>query len=144
MSVPEVMKVSKVVKVMMGEVMKVMEVGEVASWKHRAMVDHAKVVWAAEAVHTAKAVHAAHASHAAHHRVGRHHWRGKHCHHDSTSDRYFAEHDNSPDCPPRYSENAMQNVQMTIDLISDRCVSLVASHHRVVYPMVTNKQPKFF
>jgi CDP-diacylglycerol pyrophosphatase len=24
----------------------------------------------------------------------------------------------------------MQNVQMTIDLISDRCVSLAASHHR--------------
>jgi hypothetical protein len=26
---------------------------------------------------------------------------------------------------PRHSENAMQNVQMTIDLISDRCVSLI-------------------
>jgi hypothetical protein len=83
-------------EVVMPEVMKV---SEVVSWKHRAMVGHAKVVRAAEAVHTASAVHASHASHATHHRVGRHHWRGKYCHHDSASDRYFAEHDNPPDCP---------------------------------------------
>jgi hypothetical protein len=91
------------------EVVEVIKAGEVASWKERAMVEpvhaspsagHAKVVWAAEAVHAARAVHAAEAvtSHAAHHRVGRHHWRGKHRHHDSTSDCYFAEHDNPPDC----------------------------------------------
>jgi hypothetical protein len=99
--VPEVMKASKVVEVIKAR--------EVASWKERAMVEpmhaspsasHAKVVWAAEAVHAARAVHAAEAvaSHAAHHRVGRHHWRGKHRHHDSTSDCYFTEHDNPPDC----------------------------------------------
>jgi hypothetical protein len=91
------------------EVVEVIKAGEVASWKERAMVEpmhaspsasHAKVVWAAEAVHAARSVHAAEAvaSHAAHHRVGRHHWRGKHRHHDSTSDCYFAEHDNPPDC----------------------------------------------
>jgi hypothetical protein len=92
-SVPEVSKVMKA--------MKAMKVGEVVSWKERAMMAecmHASPsaghVWAAEAVHTARAVHAAH------HRVGRHHWRGKHCHHDSTSDHYFAEHDNPPDCHP--------------------------------------------
>jgi hypothetical protein len=34
------------------------------------------------------------------HRVGgQRRWRGKHRHHDSTSDRCFAEHDNPPDCP---------------------------------------------
>jgi hypothetical protein len=52
-SVPEV---SKVMKVMMGEVIKVMEVSEVVLWKHRAMVEgvgHAKVVWAAEATREA-------------------------------------------------------------------------------------------
>jgi hypothetical protein len=95
----EVVSVREVNKVMMvpevNEVVSVMKVSEVVSWKHRAMVDHAKVVWAAEAVHATEAV----ASHAAHHRVGRHHWRGKHRHHDSTSDRDFAEHDNPPDCP---------------------------------------------
>jgi hypothetical protein len=65
-SVPEM---SKVVKVM-----KVMEVGGVVVWKHRGMVasPSAGHVWAAEAVHTANAVHAAEAvaSHATHHRVG--------------------------------------------------------------------------
>jgi hypothetical protein len=101
-SVPEVSKA-----------MKVMKVGEVVSWKERAMMAermHASPsaghVWAAEAVHTARAVHA---SHTAHHRVGRHHRRGKHRHYDSASNRYFAEHDNPPDChglPPRHSENA--------------------------------------
>jgi hypothetical protein len=85
------------------EVVEVIKAGEVASWKERAMVEpihaspsasRAKVVWAARAVHAAEAV----ASHAAHHRVGRHHWCGKHRRHDSTSDCYFAEHDNPPDC----------------------------------------------
>ena len=91
------------------KVMKVVKVSEVVSWKEHAMVErvgHGKVVWAdamdaAEAVHTTNAVHTAEAvaSHAAHHRVGRHHWRGKHRHHDSASNRYFAEHYNPPDWP---------------------------------------------
>jgi hypothetical protein len=88
-SVPEVSKVMEVVEVM--------KVGEVVSRKHRAMMErvgHTNVARAADAVHTARAVHATH------HRVGRHHWRGKHRHHDSASNRYFAEHDNPPDCPP--------------------------------------------
>ncbi len=94
---PKVSKVMEVVKV--DEVMKVMEAGEVVSWKHRGTIEpmHASPsaghVWAAEAVHATSAVHAAKAvaTHAAHHRVGRHRWRGKHSHHDSTSDRDFAE-----------------------------------------------------
>jgi hypothetical protein len=107
LSVPEVSKVTEAMKV--DEVMKVMEAGEVVSWKHRGMIEpmhasqsagHAKLVWAAEAVHATSAVRTAEAvaSHAAHHRVGRHRWRGKHRHHDSTSDCYFTEHDNPPDC----------------------------------------------
>jgi hypothetical protein len=90
-SVSEVSKVMKAMKA--GEVVKVMEVSEVMVWKHHGMVASPSGghVW----VHTARAVHAAHA---ANHRVGRHHWRGKHRHHDSTSNRYFAEHDNPPDC----------------------------------------------
>jgi hypothetical protein len=102
-SVPEVSKVMKV--------MEVIKVHEVVPCKERAMVEcmhaspsasHTKVVW--PAMHTARTVHAAH------HRVGRHHWRGKHRHHDSASNRYFAEHDNPPDChksPPRHSESAI-------------------------------------
>jgi hypothetical protein len=103
-SVPEGSKVMNVMEVMMGEV------SEVVVWKHHGMVASpsgghvwaaAKAMHAAEAVHTTSAVHAteAVASHAAHHRVGRHNWRGKHRHHDSASNRDFAEHDNSPDCP---------------------------------------------
>src|SRR5215472_2396894 len=86
-SVPEV---SKVV-----EVMKVMEADEVVVWNHRGMVASPSGghVWT---THTTSAVHTAHAMHAAHHRVGRHHRSGKHRHHDSASDRYFAEHDNPP------------------------------------------------
>src|SRR5262249_39781533 len=94
-SVPEVSKMVEVMKV--DEVMKVMEADEVVVWNHRGMVASPSGghVWT---MHTTSAVHAAHAMHAAHHRVGRHHWRSKHRHHDSASDRYFAEHDNPPDC----------------------------------------------
>ena len=111
------------------EVMKVMEADEVVVWGHRGMVASPSGghVWT---MHTTSAVHTAHAMHTAHHRVGRHHRRGKHRCHDSASNRYFAEHDNPPDChelPPRHSENAPQNVQMTIALISDRNV---ISRHR--------------
>ena len=89
-SVPEV---SKVV-----EVMKVMEADEVVVWNHRGMVASPSGghVWT---MHTTSAVHTAHAMHTAHHRVGRHRWRGKHRHRDSASNHYFAEHDDSPDCP---------------------------------------------
>jgi hypothetical protein len=100
--VPEVMKASEVV-----EVMKVSE----AVSRHPAMVErmyaspsagHAKVVCAAEAV----------APNTNHRVGGQRHWRGKHRHHDSTSDRYFAEHDNPPGCHPRrHSESAMQDVK---------------------------------
>jgi hypothetical protein len=95
-SVPEVSKVMEVMEA--GEVMKAVKMGEVVVRKHHGMMASRSAghVWAAEAVHTPRAVHTAHA---AHHRVGRHHWRGKHRHHDSASDRYFAEHDNPPDCP---------------------------------------------
>ena len=125
-AVPEVMKASKVVEVIKAR--------EVVSWKERAMVEcmdtspsvgHAKVAWAAEAMDATKAAHTAvHPAEAVAskttHRVGGQ-WRSKHRHHDSTSDCYFAEHDNSPDCQiaPRYTENGMQNVQMSNDLISD-------------------------
>ena len=88
---PEMSKVMEVMKA--GEVVKVMEVSEVMVWKHHGMV--ASPSAGHVGVHTARAVHAAHA---ANHRVGRHHWRGKHRHHDSASNRYFAEHDNPPDC----------------------------------------------
>jgi hypothetical protein len=91
------------------EVNKVMKVSETVSWKDRAMVErvgHAKVVWAAEAMDAAKAAHAAKAvATKTTHLGGQRHWREKHRHHDSTSDRYFAEHDNPPDChklPPRH------------------------------------------
>ena len=86
--------------------------GQVVVWNHRGMVASPSGghVWT---------MHTTSAAQTAHHRVGRHCWRGKHRHHDSASNRYFAEHDDSPDCPPRYSENAVQNVQMTIDLVSD-------------------------
>jgi hypothetical protein len=99
--VMEVMKVS--------EVMKAMEVREVTSWKEGAMMERmyatpsagrAKVVWPADVMVATKAVHAAAAEAMASktaHRVGGQ-WRGKHRHHDSTSDCYFAEHDNPPDC----------------------------------------------
>ena len=123
--VPEVMEVR--------EVPEVMKMSEVMS-RHPAMVEamyaspsagHAKVVCAAEAMGATKAVHAAAEAMTSKttHRVGGQ-WRGKHRQHDSTSDCYFAEHDNSPDCQiaPRYTENAMQNVQMSYDLISDRPV----------------------
>jgi hypothetical protein len=103
-SVLEVMKVCEVVPVPeVIKVMKVSKVSEVVSWKVRAMTErmyaprsaaHAKAVHTAEAVHAARAVHATKTAH----RVGRHHWRGKHRHHDSTSDCYFTEHDNPPDC----------------------------------------------
>ena len=81
-----------------GEVVKVMEVSEVMVWKHHGMVASPSggYVWT---MYTTSAVHTAHAMHTAHHRVGRHRWRGKHRHHDSESNRYFAEHDDSPDCP---------------------------------------------
>jgi hypothetical protein len=89
------------------EVMEVIKVREVVLWKEGAMVErmyaspsagHAKVMWAAEVVDAAQAVHAADAV-APNHRVsGQHYWRSKHRHHDSTSDCYFAEHDNPPDC----------------------------------------------
>jgi hypothetical protein len=120
--VPEVMEVS--------EVAEVMKMSEVMS-RHPAMVEgmyaspsagHAKVVCAAEATGATKAVHAAAEAMASKttHRVGGQ-WRGKHRQNDSTSDCYFAEHDNSPDCQiaPRYTENGMQNLQMSNDLISD-------------------------
>jgi hypothetical protein len=118
--VPEVMKAMEVIKVR-----------EVVS-RHPAMVEgmyaspsasHAKVVCAAEAMDATKAVHAAEAmaSKTTHRVGGQRQWRGKHRHRDSTSNRYFAEHDNPPDCQiaPCHSENATQNVQMTNDLISD-------------------------
>jgi hypothetical protein len=89
-SVPEVSEVM--------EVMKVMEADEVVVWNHRGMVASPSGghVWT---MHTTSAVHTAHAMHTAHHRVGRHRWRGKHRHRDSASNHYFAEHDDSPDCP---------------------------------------------
>jgi hypothetical protein len=96
-SMAEVSEVMEVMKVM--EAGEVVKVSEVMVWEHHGMMasPSAGHVWAAtEAMHPARAVHAAHA---AHHRVGRHHWRGKHRHHDSASNRYFAEHDNPPDCP---------------------------------------------
>jgi hypothetical protein len=93
--VPEVMKAMEVIKMR-----------EVVS-RHPAMIEgmyaspsagHAKVTCAAEVVAAAKAVHAAEVV-APNHRVGgQRHWRGKHRHHDCTSDCYFAEHDNPPDC----------------------------------------------
>jgi hypothetical protein len=95
--------VTEVTKV--SEVMEAMEAREVMSWKERAMAErmyaspsagHTKVVCAAEAMAATKAVHAAAAEAMASktaHRVGGQ-WRGKHRHHDSTSDCYFAEHDN--------------------------------------------------
>jgi hypothetical protein len=100
-SVPEVSKVTEVTKA--DEVMKVMEADEVVVWKHRGMVaspsgGHVWTMHTTSAVHTAHAMRTAHAMHTAHHRVGRHHRRGKHRRHDSASDRYFAEHDNPPDC----------------------------------------------
>jgi hypothetical protein len=122
-AVPEVMKASKVVEVIKAR--------EVVSWKERAMVEcmdtspsvgHAKVAWAAEAMDATKAVHAAAEAMASKttHRVGGQ-WRGKHRHHNSTSDCHFAEHNNPSDCQiaRRHNENAMRNVQMTNDLISD-------------------------
>jgi hypothetical protein len=98
--VPEVMKASKVVEAM--------KASKVVSWKERAMVEgmyaspsagHAKVVCAAEATAATKAVHDAAEAMASKttHRVGGQ-WRAKHRHHNSTSDCYFAEHDNPPDC----------------------------------------------
>jgi hypothetical protein len=106
-SVPEVMKVCEVVPVPeVIKVMKVSKVSEAVSWKVRAMTErmyaprsaaHAKAVHTAEAVHATKTVH----------RVGgQRHWRGQHRHRNSTSDCYFAEHDNPPDChklPPRHT-----------------------------------------
>ena len=92
--VSEVMEAGEVMKVMMGEVMKV---SEVIVWKHHGMVASPSGGHVCT-MHTTSAVHAAHAMHAAHHRVGRHCWRDKHRHHDSASNRYFAEHDNPPDC----------------------------------------------
>jgi hypothetical protein len=97
------------------EAMEVIKAREVVPWKKRAMAKvvyaspsarHAKVVWAAEAMGAAKTVHAAEAMHAAkavasktaHRAGGQCHWRGEHRHHDSTSDCYFAAHDNPPDC----------------------------------------------
>jgi hypothetical protein len=122
--VPEVMKVYEVVP----EVMKVRKVSEVVSWEVRAMtermnaprsVGHAKAVHAAEAVHAAHAAHAVHAAKTAHRLGGQCRWRGKHRHHDSTSNRDFAEHDNPPDCQPPHHESAMQDFQMTKNLFSD-------------------------
>ena len=95
-SVPEVMKVCEVVPV--PEVIKVMKVSEAVSWKVRATTERMyapRSAGHAEAVHAARAVHATKTAH----RVGgQRHWRGQHRQHDSTSDCYFAEHDNPPDC----------------------------------------------
>jgi hypothetical protein len=102
---PEVMNVCEMVPVPeVIKVMKVSEVSEAVSWKVRATTErmyaprsagHAEAVHPAEAVHAARAVHATKTAH----RVGgQRHWRGQHRQHDSTSDCYFAEHDNPPDC----------------------------------------------
>jgi hypothetical protein len=105
--VPEVMKDDVV-----PEAMKVSKVSKVMSWEVRAMTErvqaprsggHAEAVHAAHAVHAARAVHATKTAH----RVGgQRRWRGQHRQHDSTSDCYFAEHNNPPDChklPPRHT-----------------------------------------
>jgi hypothetical protein len=87
--VPEVMKVTEVIKVR-----------EVVS-RHPAMVEGMYASPSASHARVADAMNGAHAVHAAHtaHRVGGQcRWRGKHRHHDSTSDCYFMEHDNPPDC----------------------------------------------
>src|SRR5262249_51345377 len=125
-AVPEVMKVCDA---------EVMKTCEVVSWEVRAMTERmsarrsagrAKAVHAAHAVHAAAhavhaAAHAVHAAKTAHRLGGQYRWRDKHPHHDSTSNRVFAEHDNPPDChPPHRNESAMQDVQMTKNLFSDR------------------------
>jgi hypothetical protein len=119
--VPEVMKVYEVVPEVM-KAMKVSKASGVMSWEVRAMTERAhapRSAGHARAVHTAHAVHV-HAAHAAHRLGGQCRWRGKHRHHDSTSNRDFAEHDNPPDLsPPHHSESAMQDVQMTKNLFSD-------------------------
>jgi hypothetical protein len=84
--VPEAMKVHEVVPEVM-KAMKVSKASEVVSSEVRAMT---------ERVHAPRSVHTVHAAHAAH-RLGRQcRWHGKHRHHDSTSNRDFAEHDNPP------------------------------------------------
>jgi hypothetical protein len=122
--VPEVMKVCEVVPEE-----EVMKVSKVVSREVRGMTEgmyaprfagHAKAVHAADAVHAAHTAHAVHAAHAAHRLGGQCRWRGKHRHHDSTSNRDFAEHENPLDChPPHHNESAMQDVQMTKNLFSD-------------------------
>jgi hypothetical protein len=104
--VAEVMNVGEMVPV--PEVIKAMKVSEAVSWKVRATTErisaprsagHAEAVHPAEAVHAARAVHATKTAH----RVGgQRHWRDQHRQHDSTSDCYFAEHNNPPtvtNCP---------------------------------------------
>src|SRR5262245_43631030 len=111
--VPEVMKAMKVSKV--SEVVS-REVRATKRMNASRSAGHAGAVHAAHAVHAA--AHAVHAAHAAHRLGGQ--WRTKHRHHDSTSNRDFAEHDNPPDChPPHRNESAMQDVQMTKNLFSD-------------------------
>jgi hypothetical protein len=132
-----VMEVMKVMKVM-----EVIKVRKAVVWKEHAMVgwmcaspsaSHAEIMWPGEVMdgakvsHAAEAVHTARTVHAAHHRVGRHHRRNKHRYYDDASSRYFSEHDN----PPRLSQispraivrTKFATIQMTNDLISDRCVS---------------------
>jgi hypothetical protein len=131
--VPEVMKVCEVVPEE-----EVMKVSKVVSREVRGMTErvyasrsagHAKAVHAAHTAHAvhahaahavhAHAAHAVHAAHAAHRLGGQCRWRGKHRHHDSTSNRDFAEHDTPSLSPPHHNESAMQDVQMTENLFSD-------------------------
>jgi hypothetical protein len=87
--VPEVMKVCEVVPEE-----EVMKVSKVVSREVRAMTER---MYAPRS-----AAHAVHAAHAAHRLGGQCRWRGKHRHHDSTSNRDFAEHD-TPSLSPSTS-----------------------------------------
>jgi len=97
----EQVPVPEVVYEVVPEVMKVMKVSEVVSWEVRGMTER---MHAPRSAGHAEAVHAAHAVHAtktAHRVCGQCRWRDEHRHHDSTSECYFAEHDNPPGCHPR-------------------------------------------
>jgi hypothetical protein len=114
--VPEVMKVYEVLP----EVMKVMKVSKVVSWEVRPMTERMHAPRSASHAKTVHAAHTVHAARAAHRLGGQCRWHDKHRRHDSTSDCYFAEHDNPPGCqPPHHSESAMHDVQMTKNLFSN-------------------------
>jgi hypothetical protein len=87
------MKVYEVVREVM-KAMKVSKASEAVSWEVRAMTERV------HAPRSAGHAHAVHAAHAAHRLGGQCRWHGKHRHHDSTSNRNFAEHDNPPYCHP--------------------------------------------